>query len=77
MRGGKAADDNGIVAELLRKGSDLLVRLIADVFTAVLDPRAAVPEYWRASSIRVLFKKGDERLPENYRPICIIPILYK
>ena len=37
----------------------------------------AVPDYWKASSIRVLFKKGDDRLPENYRPICIIPILYK
>ena len=36
-----------------------------------------VPESWQASSIRVLFKKGDDTLPENYRPICIIPILYK
>ena len=68
---------NGVVAEFLCKGSDLLLRIIADIFTAVMNPQAIVPEYWKASSIRVLFKKGDERLPENYRPICIIPILYK
>ena len=44
---------------------------------AALNPGNAVPDYWKSSSIRVLFKKGDQRLPENYRPICIIPVLYK
>ena len=49
MRAGKAADENGLVVELLRKGSNLLMQMIADVFTAVLDPRATVPSYWKAS----------------------------
>eukprot|EP00959_Pyramimonas_sp_CCMP1952_P244152 5103888-Pyramimonas_sp.AAC.1 len=74
MRGGKAADENGLVAELLCRGSELLMQMIAGVFAAALDPGAAVPACWKASSIRVLFKKGGERLPGNYRPICIIPI---
>ena len=77
MKSGKAADDKGIVAELLCKRNDLMMQMIADIFTAILDPAGAVPDYWRASSIRVLFKKGEDQLPENYRPICIIPILYK
>ena len=77
MKTGKAADDNGIVAELLREGSNLLIEVITELFSAVLIPGVVVPEYWKASSIRVLLKKGDHRLPENYRPICIIPILYK
>ena len=77
MRPGKSPDDNGIAVQLMRNGGDLLLQTIADIFTAVLDPMTAVPDYWKASSIRVLFKKGDDRLPENYRPICIIPILYK
>ena len=25
----------------------------------------------------VLFKKGDPKLPSNYRPIAILPLLYK
>ena len=42
-----------------------------------MKPETAVPGYWKIYLIRVLFKKGDDRLPENYRPICIIPIMYK
>ena len=69
----KAADERGMVAELLHESSDRVTEVIAQVFSAVLQPESAIPEYWKASSI----KKGDQRLPENYRPICIIPVLYK
>ena len=52
MKSGKAADDEGIVAELLCTGNDLMMQMIAEIFTAILDPAGAVPDYWRASSIR-------------------------
>ena len=29
------------------------------------------------AKIALLYKKGDPTLPENYRPITIIPLLYK
>ena len=73
----KAPDEGGIVAELLSSGSDKLIMMIADIFTDVMKPQTAIPEYWKASAIKVLFKKGDMRYPEHYRPICIVPILYK
>ena len=77
MKPRKAADDQGIIAELMAHGSDRLLETLASLFTSILKPDSVVPEYWKASSIRILFKKGDERQPENYRPICIVPILYK
>ena len=73
----KAADGGGIVAEFLGNGSEMLMDILAEFFTAVMKPQTAVPDYWKVSSIKVLFKKGDQREPGNYRPICIIPILYK
>ena len=77
MKKSKAADDAGIVCELLCEGSETLIETIADMFTSILQPGATLPPSWKSSSIRVLFKKGDPKIPGNYRPVCIIPILYK
>ena len=35
------------------------------------------PADWKHTRIKVLLKKGDPQLPGNYRPISILPILYK
>ena len=45
MKRRKAADDGGIVAELLFEGVDILIEIIADIFSDVLNPRMAIPEY--------------------------------
>ena len=44
MKPRKAADDGGIVVELLSQGSDMLLQMVADIFTAVLNPQATIPE---------------------------------
>ena len=36
-----------------------------------------MPSAWKKTKLVVIFKKGDPKLPSNYRPIAIIPILYK
>jgi hypothetical protein len=36
-----------------------------------------IPEQWRLASVVLLFKKGDASLPENYRPISLLPVGYK
>ena len=42
-----------------------------------LNPHAALPEDWRKTRISVIFKSGDATLAKNYRPISVLPILYK
>ena len=49
---------------------------MADIFNEVL-LRNYTPEGWRRTRIKVLLKKGDARILDNYRPISILPILYK
>jgi hypothetical protein len=54
-----------------------LAELLADIFNDILKRRGDVPQQWKKTRLRVLFKKGDVRCPENYRPISILPILLK
>jgi hypothetical protein len=73
----KSADNNGMVVELLQCSGDGMLSLIANVFTDILSAETPVPKEWKETRLKVLFKKGEPMLPDNYRPIAMIPILYK
>ena len=73
----KAPDRNGIVVEMLQAGSDVLLEVVAKTFNDVLHNSVMTPESWKLSIIKVLYKKGDPKLSDNYRPITLLPILYK
>ena len=77
LKKGKAADSKGIVAEMFKVGGEYLKQVLADVFTSILVHGDEPPESWRHNCVKVLFKKGDPKLPGNYRPITILPIMYK
>ena len=77
MSNGKSADTRGVVVELLKHSGERMLELIANVFTDILQPGGQTPDQWRQTRLKVLFKKGDPRNVENYRPISILPILYK
>ena len=66
-----------MVVELLKASGDDFLWIISQVFTDILNPLADVPSYWQKTKLKVLFKKGDPQCPDNYRPISILPILYK
>ena len=76
MKAGKASDSEGIAAEMLKIDCVILRDRILDLLNDVLSSRA-VPDDWRRSRLVVLFKKGDPKMPSNYRPIAILPLLYK
>ena len=47
------------------------------MMTRALRGQMEVPEAWRKSKLILLFKMGDRQLPQNYRPIAIVPVLCK
>ena len=77
MANGKSPDTRGIVAELLKHCGKVMLQAVADLFNDILMPSAPVPEEWKMTRLRVLFKKGSAQDTENYRPIAVLPILYK
>jgi len=77
LKNGKSKDDFGIVAEMLKNGGDVLKRTLLELYNEISKPMSRTPDQWKQSTIAVLFKSGDPQLPNNYRPITIIPLLYK
>ena len=73
MKKGRASDENGIVIEMLQDGSEMLLKLVLDMFNEILSMQSGPPGQWRETLIKVIHKKGDRQLIGNYRPISIIP----
>ncbi|EYC43143.1 hypothetical protein Y032_0502g2631 [Ancylostoma ceylanicum] len=73
---GKAPGVDGITAELLQSCGPTLYTALARRFSLYL-AKCEVPAAWKHSSTILLFKKGDKEDLENYRPITLLPVLYK
>ena len=77
LKSNKCKDTAGIKAEMLKAGGQSLTDVLLDLYNKVLAQTMEIPKSWKHSVITVLYKNGDATLPQNYRPICIIPLLYK
>ncbi|XGW27577.1 hypothetical protein V3C99_007853 [Haemonchus contortus] len=76
MPRGKAPGKDGISVELLQACGPPLYRTLARRYTRYL-AECTVPTAWKQSSTVLLFKKGDKEDLANYRPITLLPVLYK
>lgn len=77
LRKRKAKDKAGIIAELLKAGGTALKTALLTLYNAVIKKDVAPPATWKESCVIVLFKDGDPKMPENYRPITLVRLLYK
>ena len=77
LKKGKGRDAKGIVAEMYKAGGKHLRLALLHCMNDALHPSAAHPSKWKKTRITVLFKSGDASQAKNYRPISVIPALYK
>ena len=77
LKAGKAPDPAGICAEMLQAPNDTLITLLLQLYNCLLAAEAPTPEAWKTTIVTVVHKSGDRKLPQNYRPISMIPMLYK
>ena len=77
LKNGKAADSAGIVAEMIKQGGPRLRDVLLSLYNDVILPDSPTPDQWKTANITVIHKAGDPKLPQNYRPITMIPMLYK
>ena len=65
-----------MVVAMLQYGGDTLVTFIAEIFNDVFWG-GYDPECWKETKLKVLYKKGDPQVLDNYRPIVIPAVLYE
>ena len=76
LKTGCSADCSGILAEMIKVDSHHLRVSLLHLLNGVLRS-GLTPSQWKQTVLVVIFKDGDAQLPKNYRPISIIPIIYK
>eukprot|EP00973_Karenia_brevis_P066111 9190959-Karenia_brevis.AAC.1 len=62
---------------MIKHAGSSLITLTAELFSELLKPVPDIPESWLEAFITLIFKSGDPRQAGNYRPITLLPILYK
>ena len=76
MSNGRSTDDFGILVEMIKDSSDMFKQKLVDVYNHILRS-GDIDESWHTILFTMLPKSGDLQDPSNWRPIAILPILYK
>ncbi|EYB85833.1 hypothetical protein Y032_0290g1548 [Ancylostoma ceylanicum] len=76
MPNGRCGGEDKLVAEDIKACGHPLYVALARRFTRYVR-EARVPTSWQTSKTILLHKKGDKEDLNNYRPITLLPVLYK
>ncbi|KAK6744623.1 hypothetical protein RB195_011383 [Necator americanus] len=76
MKPGTAPGPDFISADFLRAGGHPLHVILATHMASYLQ-KERIPDQWKTSQTVLIHKKGDREDLRNYRPICLLSVLYK
>ena len=76
MRNRRGADKSNVVVEMIKHGSPTLHQKVLDSFNHILST-GNIPTDWHVTIFSMLPKCGNLQCVSNWRPIAILPILYK
>ena len=72
----KATGTDGIPAIVLKECADDLARPLSKLFSLCFR-NACQPASWKIANVVPIFKKNSKSLPNNYRPVSLLPIISK
>ena len=73
---GKSAGDDEVINEELKLGGDPVVEILTLLINRCITDKQT-PDSWKNAIIILLHKKGDKADLKNYRPISLLPAIYK
>lgn len=72
----KASGPDELSVRILKEGGDSIAMALYFIFTRSLE-FGEIPTDWRLANITPIFKKGDKKLVQNYRPISLTSLVVK
>ena len=72
----KSPGPDEIHPRLLRESADVLAKPLSMIYNSSIRSER-LPEQWKDAHISAIFKKGDRKQPNNYRPISLTSIVRK
>jgi hypothetical protein len=76
MSNGRSSDSFGILVEMIKDSSVMFKQKLLDVYNRILLD-GIIEDSWHTTLFTMLPKSGNLKDPSNWRPILILPILYK
>ena len=76
LKGNKAPGPDCIISELIKSGGYILRLRICNMILKIWN-NEQIPEEWTEGIVSAIYKKGDQRLCNNYRPITLLNVVYK
>ena len=76
MKQNKAPGNDQLTCDIIKLGGNEALTQITKIFNTILKNRKIPPE-WKEAKVIILHKKGDRRDIKNYRPISLLPHMYK
>jgi len=76
LKADKACGPDCILAQLLKKGAELISSPLAKLFQSSLSS-SKLPQDWMTANAVPVYKKGDTHLASNYQPISLTWFLNK
>ena len=72
----KSVGPDGISAKLIKKAVDAFTPVLTRLFVLSYE-KGQIPKKMKCANVIPIFKAGDKRCPNNYRPVSITPIVSK
>ena len=76
MRPNKSIGPDGISIDLLKLGGSAVTGYILHLFNVTMNNNT-LPNDWKKANIKPIFKGGDKKIVENYRPVSLTSVVCK
>ena len=70
----KATFIDNISCKIIKMAAPVIADSLTYIFNQVIT-QSSFPDEWKMARVTPIFKNGQRNLPENYRPISVLPVI--